>query len=247
MVYSFQPRQRARTCLSIAPSAATRRLVASLTPWGDKDIKITLIDNPTARNHSHFSSDEIVRLIRDAGHKVNYQSSKEKKWKKAVKKTCDIIAVSGGDGTVGKVGRLLIGSRMPIAILPMGAANNIATTLDLVGKTLPDLIEGWKNARPVNFDAGLVKAPWGSQYFIEGFGIGLTRPKRNSQSMKTAVNTLHRHCSFCKASSRLHSLEHSGHMLSGSIAFNPPPGEFASCNDVAIFCHTLKKPFTRLC
>jgi diacylglycerol kinase family enzyme len=55
----------------------------------------------------------------------------------------------------------------------MGTANNIANTLGVTGRPLEDLIEGWKTARCVNFDAGLAKGPWGSQYFIEGFGIGL--------------------------------------------------------------------------
>jgi diacylglycerol kinase (ATP) len=90
-----------------------------------------------------------------------------------LKKPCDMIAVAGGDGTVGKVARELIGSRMPIAVLPMGTANNIANMLGVTGRPLPDLIKGWKTARCVNFDAGLAKGPWGAQYFIEGFGVGL--------------------------------------------------------------------------
>jgi diacylglycerol kinase (ATP) len=112
-------------------------------------------------------------LIRDAGHKVVYQSCKDKKWKKILKKSCDVVAVAGGDGTVGKVARALIGSRTPIAILPMGTANNIATALGIVGTPIPELIRGWPTARPVNFDVGLAKGPWGSEHFIEGFGIGL--------------------------------------------------------------------------
>jgi diacylglycerol kinase (ATP) len=140
---------------------------------GDQHIKITLIDNPAAGDDSRLSCDEILRLIRDAGHKVNYQSSKEKKWKKALKKRCDIVAVAGGDGTVGKVARCLFGSRTPIAILPMGKANNVAKMLGLTGRPLADLIKGWKTAHCVNFDAGVAKGPWGSQCFIEGFGVGL--------------------------------------------------------------------------
>jgi diacylglycerol kinase (ATP) len=112
-------------------------------------------------------------LIRAAGHKVKYQSSKAKKWQKALKKRCDIVAVAGGDGTVGKVARRLIGSRTPIAVLPMGTANNIAKTLGIAGRTLPQIIKGWSAARCVSFDAGVAKGPWGSECFIEGFGIGL--------------------------------------------------------------------------
>jgi diacylglycerol kinase family enzyme len=136
-------------------------------------MKITLIHNPESGDDEQVSGDHIVRLIRAAGHKVKYQSSKEKKWKRALKKPCDIVAVAGGDGIVGKVARRLIGSRTPIAVLPMGTANNVANTLGLMGKTLKELIEGWNAARCVNFDAGVAKGPWGSRSFIEGFGVGL--------------------------------------------------------------------------
>lgn len=81
--------------------------------------------------------------------------------------------MAGGDGTVGKVAKRLIDSRTPIAVLPTGTANNIATSLGIANKKLPDLIKGWTRARCVNFDVGLAKGPWGSEYFIEGFGIGL--------------------------------------------------------------------------
>ena len=114
-----------------------------------------------------------MKLIRAAGHKVRYQSSKEKKWKKALKKSCDIVAIAGGDGTVDKVARELIGSRTPIAVLPLGTANNIANTLGVAGLPLEALIDGWKTGRSVNFDAALAKGPWESRYFIEGFGVGL--------------------------------------------------------------------------
>jgi diacylglycerol kinase (ATP) len=90
-----------------------------------------------------------------------------------LKKSCDIAAVSGGDGTVGKVARLLIGSRTPIAILPMGTANNIATMLGIAGRSPQQLIKGWPAARPVNFDVSIAKGPWGTEHFIEGFGVGL--------------------------------------------------------------------------
>jgi diacylglycerol kinase family enzyme len=136
-------------------------------------MKITLIHNPEAGDDRESSAEHILRLIRAAGHKFRYQSSKEKQWKRALKKPCDLVAVAGGDGIVGRVARRLIGSRIPIAVLPMGTANNVAHTLGLTGKTLKELIGGWNAARCVNFDAGVAKGPWGSKYFIEGFGVGL--------------------------------------------------------------------------
>jgi diacylglycerol kinase (ATP) len=136
-------------------------------------MKVTLIHNPDAGDDTQPSANQIMRLIRKAGHKVKYFSSKDKKWDKALKKPCDIVAVAGGDGTVGKVARRLVDSRVPIAVLPMGTANNIATTIGLAGRALEDLIAGWKDAPCVNFDAGVAKGPWGIRNFIEGFGVGL--------------------------------------------------------------------------
>jgi diacylglycerol kinase (ATP) len=114
-----------------------------------------------------------VKLIRAAGHKVRYQSSKEDKWKKALKNSSDIVAIAGGDGTVDKVARELNGRRTPIAVLPLGTANNVANTLGVAGVPLEVLIDGWKTGRCVNFDAALAKGPWESRHFIEGFGVGL--------------------------------------------------------------------------
>lgn len=136
-------------------------------------IKVTLIHNPKAGDRSRLSDDDIVRLIRKAGHKVKYQSCKEKKWKKVLKKPCDIVAVAGGDGTVGKVARELIESRIPIAVLPLGTANNVATSLGIASIPLNDLIASWNTARSINFDTGVAKGPWGTENFIEGFGVGL--------------------------------------------------------------------------
>ena len=112
-------------------------------------------------------------MIQSAGHKVKYQSSKEKDWKKALRKSCDVIAVAGGDGTVGKVARRLVGKSTPIAILPVGTANNIGHALGLTGRALEPLIMEWESARRVKFDIGEAEGPWGSNYFVEGVGVGL--------------------------------------------------------------------------
>ena len=90
-----------------------------------------------------------------------------------LKKPGDLVVVAGGDGTVGKVGRRMIGRPTPIAILPLGTANNIARTLGVLGKPLRNLVRSWKDARCVNCDAGVAKGPWGTENFIEGFGVGL--------------------------------------------------------------------------
>ena len=55
----------------------------------------------------------------------------------------------------------------------MGTANNIARSLGLLKKSFEDLVEGWRDARRVPLDVGIVCGPWGERYFIEGVGAGL--------------------------------------------------------------------------
>ena len=133
-------------------------------------------------------------MIESAGHKVKYHSTKEKDWKKALKKSGDMIAIAGGDGTVGKVVRRLIGSPIPVAILPMGTANNIGHAIGLTGRALESLITEWETGRRISFDIGEAEGPWGSNYFIEGVGIGLfaatilSIQKRNDPALATTAS-----------------------------------------------------------
>ena len=134
-------------------------------------MKVTLIHNPNASRTT--PGDEIVRLIRGAGHSTIYQSSDEDVWEKILHESAEIIAVAGGDGIVGKVSKRMVGRDIPIAILPMGTANNIANALGLADRPLDQLISGWATARRMKFDVGAASGPWGSRYFIEGIGMGL--------------------------------------------------------------------------
>jgi diacylglycerol kinase family enzyme len=85
----------------------------------------------------------------------------------------DLVVVAGGDGTVGRVARKLIGRDLPLAPLPLGTANNISRTLGLTERSIDEIVAGWAQPQRITFDAGVAQGPWGSRYFIEGFGIGL--------------------------------------------------------------------------
>jgi diacylglycerol kinase (ATP) len=136
-------------------------------------MRVTLIHNPEAGNGDQPCGDELVELIRRTGHKVVYRSTKESHWETALEKFGDLVAVAGGDGIVGAVAKRMIGKETPIAVLPLGTANNIAKTLNLMDIPLTELIEGWSAARRREFDAGVANGPWGSTHFVEGLGIGL--------------------------------------------------------------------------
>jgi diacylglycerol kinase (ATP) len=136
-------------------------------------MKVTLIHNPDAGDDRSPSGDELIEFIHRAGYTVDYQSSKDENWHRVLDEPCDIVAVAGGDGMVGQVAKHVIDKQIPIAVIPMGTANNVAKTLGLTNKTITQVIAGWKAGLLVDFDAGLASGPWDSKCFIEGLGMGL--------------------------------------------------------------------------
>lgn len=148
-------------------------------------MRITLIHNPGAGAQGKDDAELIQRLLHEHGHEVRFQSSKDDDWKNALRKPADLIAVAGGDGTIGKVARRMAGKGIPLAALPCGTANNISRTLGVHDLPLELVIDGLRNPRSVKLDVGTVSAPWGERTFVEGVGAGLfaallSRPKKNS-------------------------------------------------------------------
>jgi diacylglycerol kinase family enzyme len=135
-------------------------------------MRVTLIHNPDSGGGAHSTGDRLLALIRSGGHHVTYVSSHEK-WRSALEEPGDLVAVAGGDGTVGKVAISLVGRRVPLTVLPLGTANNISTTLGLTDATLEALIDGWIDGSLRKVDVGIATGPWGSTCFIEGIGMGL--------------------------------------------------------------------------
>ena len=134
-------------------------------------MRITLMHNPKAGNGNHGKRDLIAALKR-AGHRARYQSTKKKGYEKALRKPADLVLVAGGDGTVAKVGREMIDSGIPLAILPLGTANNLARSLGFSGP-IQKIIRGLRHGHKRLFDVGVARGPWGRKYFFESIGAGL--------------------------------------------------------------------------
>jgi diacylglycerol kinase (ATP) len=118
----------------------------------------------------------------------------------AVAQAAELVAVAGGDGTVKKVACLLAGRGVPMAILPLGTANNIARSLGVEG-SVKQLAGGWSTARRAQLDVGRIAGPWGTTLFVESVGLGLlgrlmVREVRESiestREAREAVNALAR-------------------------------------------------------
>jgi diacylglycerol kinase family enzyme len=104
---------------------------------------------------------------------VRYQSTKGS-WKKAVDAATDVVVVAGGDGTVAKVFRYVAGRDIPVGVLAVGTANNLARSLGLLGDANA-MARGWDLARTKPFDVGVMKTNRGDdeRRFVEACGGGL--------------------------------------------------------------------------
>ncbi|MDQ3998215.1 MAG: NAD(+)/NADH kinase [Gemmatimonadota bacterium] len=135
-------------------------------------MRLTLMHNPKAGERQP-SKRELLALLRSAGYDdVVSRSTKNKGWKTAVEAPSDLVVVAGGDGTVAKVARRLAGRGVPMAVLPLGTANNIARSLGVSGSPR-QLIARWRTAALKPVDLGVVSGQWGTKYFLEAFGVGL--------------------------------------------------------------------------
>jgi diacylglycerol kinase (ATP) len=132
-------------------------------------MRITLIHNPTA-GEGNSSADEPMEWLADAGFDTRYQSTSEDGWESALKKPAEFIIAAGGDGTVTKVATALPADAL-LSILPLGTANNLATSFGIHGATRR-LIAGLPKLKPRPFDLWRAAGPWGEETVIEGCGIG---------------------------------------------------------------------------
>jgi diacylglycerol kinase family enzyme len=135
-------------------------------------VLVTLIHNPTAGDQDEDGK-SLRKLLKRAGHQVRYRSAKKPGWKRALKKPAQVVVIAGGDGTVGRVARRMAGRGIPLAVLPIGTANNIARALGQHERPLEELVSGWESAKRAKLDVGVARGPWGTRNFIEGLGFGL--------------------------------------------------------------------------
>jgi diacylglycerol kinase (ATP) len=136
-------------------------------------VRVTLIHNPGAGKQARNDADRLVALLREAGHEVRYQSSKDDGWEESLDEPAELVAVAGGDGTVSRVARRMLGRGIPVAPLPSGTANNISRSLGLVERPFEQLVRSWPEARRVKLDVGIASGPFGRRHFLEGIGTGL--------------------------------------------------------------------------
>jgi diacylglycerol kinase (ATP) len=134
-------------------------------------MRALLVHNPQAGTKDHDKS-SIIDALQLVDIKVDYVSTKDDV-KRALKHPFDVVVAAGGDGTIGYVFTHLANRSIPIGILPLGSANNVARSLGVAG-TPAELAEQWRAGHVHSFH--LVEVTSGKdrrELCAEGFGIGL--------------------------------------------------------------------------
>jgi diacylglycerol kinase (ATP) len=134
-----------------------------------------LLHNPSAGDND-FSKKELVKLIKKEGFECSYASVKEEGWDTFGNDT-DFLIVAGGDGTVRRAAkalmkRKLLDKQYPLALLPHGTANNIATALQIEGHA-KDIVPHWHHYHLKSFDIGKIHGLRDDLFFLEAFGYGI--------------------------------------------------------------------------
>jgi diacylglycerol kinase family enzyme len=132
-------------------------------------MKTVLFHNPGAGGG--LTRKDLVAAFKLAGLSTIYCSIKNGEVADALREPADFYAVAGGDGTVASVVRQMPDRDIPVAIFPLGSANNIARSVGIAG-TPHELLESWRPDRWRRLDIGLACGPWGCLKFLEAVGLG---------------------------------------------------------------------------
>jgi diacylglycerol kinase (ATP) len=133
-------------------------------------MRVSLLHNPTAGDETSFQ--EVHRELAREGYELASAIEMGSDFQRMLEAPGEFVVVAGGDGTIRKAARALAGSGVPLAVLPLGTANNIAKSLGIEGE-MRGVVEGWKRARRVPFDLGVARGQWGESRFLESVGSGL--------------------------------------------------------------------------
>jgi diacylglycerol kinase (ATP) len=154
-------------------------------------MRVALIHNPKAGGDDQPDCEDLLEFIRAAGHEVKAHSSKDDYLAALLDEAPDLVAIAGGDGTIGKVVKIMLGRGIPLAALPTGTANNISRTLGIADIPIEKQIRGWSAWSKAALNVGLARGPWGASHFVEAVGAGLLAwiiPKAESSAILAQID-----------------------------------------------------------
>jgi diacylglycerol kinase family enzyme len=134
-------------------------------------MRALLCRNPDAGVGGH-TVEQMVDAAKLAGFKVEHCSTNAKNFPACLEHKTELIIAAGGDGTVAKVAKNMPDRSIPLAIFPLGHANDIARSFGISGAP-HELAEHWKldSWRPLHI--GLARGDWGENRIVEALGVGV--------------------------------------------------------------------------
>jgi len=118
------------------------------------------------------TAEHLRQALEQHGHYVVCEIDNTSDFDRVLETPVDVVVVAGGDGSVAAVARRLAHAAIPIAVLPLGTANNIAKCLG-IHASVDETIARWDLEQRIAIDFGVAHARWGRRTFLEGLGCGL--------------------------------------------------------------------------
>lgn len=126
----------------------------------------------TAQAGDAVSPDVLRRAMEGAGHTMAGMFAPDADHETVLACSPELVVAAGGDGTVWRAASIVHGNDVPLAIVPLGTANNVATSLGIGGR-LDELAAGWHHAERRPIDVGVARNARGETRFLEAVGGGL--------------------------------------------------------------------------
>ena len=154
-------------------------------------MKVIFVINPSAGTKSHK---KIEREIEDYSIQINldysiYKIPEEKqagKLQSFIKeKQADVVVACGGDGTINYIGSLLLGSKIKLAIIPLGSANGLARALS-IELNIPKIIDAVVRGDFYNMDVLRINEKFNC-FHLGSLGLNANLVKRYEDSNSSGM------------------------------------------------------------
>ena len=136
-------------------------------------IHIHFIVNPIAgRGKATLTKELLVPYFIAGVHKLTVKHSAYKKHAieltlNSIAEKADVIVACGGDGTINEVASCLVGTLIPLGIIPLGSGNGLASNLH-IPKNIRKALAIIKNRQTIKIDVGQIN----DRHFFSNMGIG---------------------------------------------------------------------------
>jgi YegS/Rv2252/BmrU family lipid kinase len=139
-------------------------------------VRALLITNPLAARTVPMAVNAIMSTLRGAGWEAEVLATAgpgdaRRLAEYGVAEGVDVIAVYGGDGTTMQAAAALVGTDIPLGVIPGGTGNLLAGNLRIPASPAR-AARALVSARPKLFDLGRMERPDGPQYFAVACGAG---------------------------------------------------------------------------